>query len=114
MNNYSIKITKKILLKEINNEMCHNYYYLVYGKIYNDTNTRYKKFKLVVFFDAFDIQEYYEQNYFTQNDIINYLNDYIGSYIDNISDYNNLTTFYQICNDTIKEYNKTFSNNYYI
>lgn len=113
MENFSTKITKRILLKEINNEMCHNYYYLVYGKIYNYNKTRYKNFKLVVFFDAFDVQEYYEQDYFTKDDIINYLNDCIGSYIDYIKNYDDLTTFYEICNDTIKSYNKTFNNNYY-
>ena len=97
MGNFSTKITKKILLKEINNEMCHNYYYLVYGKIYNHDNTRYKPFKLVVFFDAFDVQEYYEKDYFTKDDIVNYLNDCIGSYIDYIKNYDDLTTFYFIC-----------------
>ena len=37
-----IKVTKKVLLKEINNEMVHNYYYLIHGKIINDTKNKAK------------------------------------------------------------------------
>jgi hypothetical protein len=29
------EITKKQKILEINNDMCHNYYYLIYGRIYN-------------------------------------------------------------------------------
>ena len=54
-----IKITKTEKLQEINNSMVHNFYYLIHGRIYNDEKTRYKKFKFVLFFDAFDIQEYF-------------------------------------------------------
>ena len=46
-----IKITKRQKLLEINNDMCHNYYYLVHGRFYNDENTAYRKFKFVVWFD---------------------------------------------------------------
>ena len=43
----NFEITKKQKLYEINNEKCHNYYYLIYGKIYNENKTRYRKFKFV-------------------------------------------------------------------
>ena len=31
-----IKITKRTKLLEINNDMCHNFYYLVNGRFYNE------------------------------------------------------------------------------
>ena len=101
-----IKITKKEKLQEINNEMVHNFYYLVYGRIYNDDNTKYKKFKLVLFFDVFDVQEYFEQDFYTKDNIKNFVDALIDSYTSLITDYNKTQYFYEICNDTIKRYNK--------
>ena len=101
-----IKITKKEKLQEINNSMVHNYYYLVHGRIINDENTRYKKFKFVLFFDAFDIQEYFEKDFYTKDDIKIYIDALIDGYISIIPDYNKTTGFFQICNDTIERYNK--------
>lgn len=49
------EITKIQKLKEVNNSMCHNYYYIVYGRIYNESKTKYKKFKFVEWFDIFDM-----------------------------------------------------------
>lgn len=101
-----IKITKKEKLQEINNSMVHNFYYLVHGRIINDEKTRYKKFKFVLFFDAFDIQEYFEKDYYTKDDIKEYVNALIDGYTGIIPDYNKTSGFFQVCNDTIERYNK--------
>lgn len=101
-----IKITKKEKLQEINNSMCHNFYYLIYGHIYNDEKTRYKKFKFVLFFDAFDIQEYFEQDHYTKDNIKEYINALIDGYIGLIPNYNNTKDFYNTCNDTIEIFNR--------
>lgn len=106
------EITKKQKIKEVNNDMCHNYYYLIYGRIYNENKTRYRKFKFVEWFDIFDMQEYYEKDFITDTEIkayIDNLTDSIScSYIDDIKNYNDkkgLEEFYNYCNETIKDYN---------
>ena len=101
-----IRITKKEKLQEINNDMVHNFYYLIYGRIYNDDKTYYKKFKFVLFFDAFDVQEYFEQDFYTKDNIKNYVDALIDGYTSLIPDYTKTQYFYEICNDTIKRYNK--------
>lgn len=103
------EITKKQKILEINNDMCHNYYFLIYGRIYNESKTKYKKFKYVEWFDIFDVQEFFDdKEYITKNDIIDYLNNLENSYLLNIKNYNdieNLKEFYNYCNETIKKYN---------
>lgn len=115
-----IKITKRHKLLEINNDMCHNYYYLVHGKFYNDDHTAYRKFKFVLWFDVFDVDEYF--NYIddddgcryidrpiTENMIKEYLNEIMWSTVSMVDDYNNenqLRDFYNWCNDSIIRYNE--------
>ena len=101
-----IKITKKEKLQEINNSMVHNFYYLVHGRIINDEKTKYKKFKLVLFFDVFDVQEYFEKESYTKDDIKIYVDALIDGYINIIPNYNNTSGFFQVCTDTIERYNK--------
>lgn len=108
----NFEITKKQKLLEVNNDMCHNYYYLIYGRIYNENKTRYRKFKFVEWFDIFDMQEYYEKDFITNTEIKAYVNNLIDSigcsYIDDIKNYNDekgLKEFYNYCNETIKNYN---------
>lgn len=107
------EITKKQKILEINNDMCHNYYYLIYGRIYNEDKTRMRKFKYIEWFDIFDLQEYFEKDLITKNDIKQYVDNLIDnmgcSYIGDIKDYNDtqgLQEFYNYCNETIENYNK--------
>lgn len=106
------KITKVHKLYEVNNEKCHNYYYLIYGRIYNKEKTKYRKFKFVVWFDIFDLQEYFEKDIIYKEDIKNYVDDLIFStvysYLHNMKNYDNekgLKEFYNYCNETIINYN---------
>lgn len=105
------EITKKTKLKEVNNEMAHNYYYLIQGRLYNDKKdkaTRYKKFKFVEFFDIFDLQEYFDKDIITKTDIKNYLNDREIIELTLIKDYKDtkhIKDFYEFCNETINDYN---------
>lgn len=112
-----IKITKRTKVLEINNDMCHNYYYLVNGRIYNDDKTAYRKFKFISWFDIFDVDEYFNyddendtwnKNLVTQEMIKEYLEECIWAYVSMVTDYNNenqLKHFYQMCNDSIFNYN---------
>ena len=115
-----IKITKRTKLLEINNNMCHNFYYLVNGRFYNENKTAYRRFKFVIWFDIFDVDEYF--NYIDTDDgcqwierpitndmIVEYLNELIWSSVSMVSDYDNekeLRYFYNWCNDTIINYNQ--------
>lgn len=107
MVDFEITKTKKLL--EINNEMAHNYYYIIYGRIYNEERTRIRKFKYILWFDIFDLQEYFEKDIITKEDIKNYINDLEIGYLMNLKDYNDiegLKDFYDYCNETIKNYNE--------
>lgn len=107
MVDFEITRTKKLL--EQNNEMAHNYYYLIYGRIYNEGRTRVRKFKYVLWFDIFDLQEYFEKDIITKEDIKNYINDLEIGYLTNLKDYNDiegLKDLYDYCNETIKNYNE--------
>lgn len=104
------KITKKQKILEVNNDMVHNYYYLIYGHLYNEDKTRYRKFKFVVWFDICDLQEYFDKDWITKEDIKEYLEEQIDCNIAIIKDYNDtesLKQFYNFCNDTINDYNGT-------
>lgn len=108
----NVKYTKINLLYEQNNDMVHNFYYIYYGRIYNEEKTRYRKFKYVEWFDIFDIQEYYEKECITKEDIRNYALTLENSYLLNIKDYNDkkhLKEFCNYCKETIENYNKIVS-----
>lgn len=104
------KITKKQKILEVNNDMAHNYYFLVYGHIYNEDKTRYRKFKFVEWFDIFDLQEYFDKDYITDDDVKQYVNELVDTtYIMQIKDYNDkegLKNFYDYCRETIENYNR--------
>lgn len=103
------EITKKQKILEINNDMCHNYYFLIYGRIYNENKTKYKKFKYVEWFDVFDVMEFFETDYYNDKLVKEYLGNLENNYLLNIKDYNdikNLKEFYNYCNKTIDNYNK--------
>lgn len=100
--------TKINKIYEVNNDMVHNYYYIYYGKIYNEDKTRYRRFKYIEWFDVFDVAEFLEQDYVTNYDVKEYANYLENSYLLNIKDYNDkngLREFYNYCNETIKNYN---------
>lgn len=106
------EITKKQKLLEVNNDKAHNFYYLIYGRIYNKEKTRYRKFKFVEWFDIFDLQEYFEKDIITNDDVKEYVDFCIegieNTYLMEIKDYNDtegLKEFYDFCNVSIENYN---------
>lgn len=104
------EITKQQKLLEVNNDMVHNYYFLIHGRIYNEGKTRMRKFKYVLWFDIFDVQEFFEdKEYITYDDVLEYRNNLEVPYLYNIKDYNDekgLEEFYAYCNETINDYNR--------
>ena len=105
----NVEYTKIQKINEVNNDMVHNYYYIYYGRIYNQEHTRYRKFKYIQWFDIFDVQEFFEKDVITKQDIREYALNIENNYLYNIKDYNDkesLKEFYENCNETIREYNK--------
>ena len=101
--------TKINKLLEVNNDMVHNFYFIYYGKIYNKDKTRYRKFKYVEWFDMFDVQEFFDKEWITKEDIKEYANNIENCYLTSINDYDDtkhLKEFYNFCNETIINYNK--------
>ena len=108
----NVEYTKIQKINEVNNDMVHNYYYIYYGRIYNQEHTRYRKFKYIYWFDIFDVQEFFEKDVITKQDVREYALNIENSYLYNIKDYNDkesLKEFYENCNETIRKYNKIFS-----
>lgn len=105
------EITKLMKIYEVNNDMVHNYYYVAYGKILNKDHTRCRKFKFVVWFDIFDVMEYFDKDRVSKEDIREYASElvYNNSYLLNINDYDDtkhLKEFYDYCKETIDNYNR--------
>lgn len=109
------KITKVQKLYEQNNDMCHNFYFIIYGRIYNEGKTRMRKFKYVEWFDVFDVMEFFETDYYNDKLVREYVNNLENGYLYGIKDYydeKGLKEFYNYCNETIKDYNRIIVNNY--
>lgn len=103
------EITKMNKIHETRNDMCWNFYYIYYGKIYNEEKTRFRRFKYIEWCDIFDLQEYYDKDTITKEEIREYFEYLENSYLTSIKDYNDtehLKEFYNYCNDTIKSYNE--------
>ena len=99
----NIKITRRKKLYEVNNDMVHNWYYLINGRIYNDDNTMYRTFKFVEWFDVFDVQEYFEED---KINVKEYLEECISCRLGYINNFDDCQAFYDMCNDTINNWNK--------
>ena len=103
------KITKSQMILETNNDMAHNYYFLIHGRIYNEDKTKYRRFKYVEWFDIFDVMEFFEKEYITIQDVKAFLSNIENVYLYNIKDFDDkesLSEFYSYCNETIRNFNK--------
>ena len=100
-----VRITKRRKLCEVCNDMCHNWYYEVSGRILNDDKTRYRRFHFVVWFDIFDLQEHYDQDCISQKQIMDYVDVCAYAMTDLIRSYDDYGYFYDVCNESIERYN---------
>lgn len=113
----NFKITKIQKILEVNNDMAHNYYYLIYFHLQNEDKTKYKKGKFVIWFDIFDLQEYYlEENEelrgITQEEIKQYAVEIAISDLECFyKSYEDTKELQDFCNQSITDYNRIA--NYY-
>ena len=110
MKDFTVELTTHKKLLEVNNSMCHNFYYLQHGRIYNADHTRFRKFKFVEWFDIFDVMEYFEKDFVTKKEIAEFANEIAwsmcGMFENSIKSYDDCKAFYDLCNETINDYNK--------
>ena len=110
MKDFTVEFTKLDKVFEVNNDMCHNYYYLQYGRIYNEDKTQFRRFKFVFWFDIFDVMEYFEKDAVSKADIAEYAGEIAWSTYESydglIKSYDDCQAFCDWCNETIENYNK--------
>ena len=75
-NNFSIDFTRVKKIYEVNNSMCHNFYFQYNGRIYNESKTKYRQFVFVLWFDIFDVMEHFDTDMVTQEDIKEFAKEY--------------------------------------
>ena len=101
-----IKINKTEKLLEVNNDMVHNFYFLIKGRMYNDSKTESKKFKFVVWFDVFEVLEYFESDSYSESDIYDFLNDLTANELSLIKSFDDCQDFYNRCHQSIDKFNE--------
>lgn len=110
MKDFTIEFTKLEKVLEVNNSMCHNYYYMQYGRIYNADKTRFRRFKFVIWFDIFDVMEYFEKDTVSKQNIVECASEFAWSEYESkaylIKSYDDCKAFYYWCNETIENFNK--------
>ena len=110
MKDFTVELTKLEKVMEVNNSMCHNFYYLQHGRIYNADKTKFRRFKFVVdWFDIFDVMEYFDKDAVSKQEVVEYAKEIAWSMIEtaqnNIQSFDSCQAFYDWCNETINEYN---------
>lgn len=101
-----VKLTKVQLIREVNNDMCHNWYFICYGRIYTEDLTKFMRVKYIVWFDIYDICESYDKESVTKTEIKEYAKELAFSFIDAWHNYKqNFKDFVNDCNQTINRYN---------
>ena len=110
MKDFTVEFTKLEKLLEVNNSMCHNYYYLQYGRIYNKDKTQFRRFKFVEWADIEDICDYYEKDFVTNEEIKRCMGEYAWATCESqeglIKSFDDCQAFYDWCNETIERYNR--------
>ena len=110
MKDFTVELTKREKLLEVNNDMCHNFYYLQYGRIYNADKSQFRRFKFVLWFDIFEVMEYFEQDSVSKQEIEEFANETAWctseTFQHGIKSFDDCQEFYDMCNSTIEEYNK--------
>ena len=101
-----IKINKTEKLLEVNNTMVHNFYFLIKGRMYNNSKTESKKFKFVIWFDVFELLEYFESDSYSESDIYDFLNDLTANELSLIKSYDDCQDFYNKCHQSIDKFNE--------
>ena len=103
------EITRKRLVREVNNDMCHNYYYEFRFRVYTN-ETHYFKGNFVLWFDVQDVGEFFDKDVVTKKEIAEYADEVGCSFLSNAPSKNvsaeTMRQFYDDCRKTIEDYNR--------
>ena len=113
MEKIKANITRIVKHLEVNNDKCHNYYFLIYFRteqIKDDGRKYYSKnpIKIIVWFDVFDLMDYYGDQPITDRMIREYAAEIALNTIDDT--YSDLRELISDCNKTIENFNGTARN----
>ena len=101
-------VTKIRLIHEVNNEMCHNFYYEIRFRVYSNEH-HYWKGNFVEWFDTNDLAEYYDKDTFTKKDIREYIEMLASNFLEDAPrkavSRETMRPFYEKCRNTIENYN---------
>lgn len=100
--------TTMSLLREVNNDMCHNYYWLVRVRLVSEGRVWRSRF--VVWFDVQDACEYFDLDVLSKKKIREYAAVVAGSFLDSLKTENftraDWRRFHAMCVQSIEGYNK--------
>lgn len=113
-NKNSFEITKIKKLYDVNDDMERDYCYMIYVRLFNNEHTKYIKYKFILWFDIFEVEEYFEKDAISKNNIRWFIEDYAFNTclyykLDESTTYydiDRLKDFLSFCNETIKKYNR--------
>jgi len=101
---YSVRITKRQTIFSPRGEMWNADFILVHGRIYNEDDTRYRKFKFIIQIDfELDLWDNYSETEISYGEAEMNL---IFGMTSLINSYNDTKNFYEACNDTIESWNR--------
>ena len=109
-------ITKIQKICETNSSMAHNFYFLICGKIYNKNKTKTKEFKYVECVDPFEVMDFFEEDYYNDELVEEYVYNLENVYLSNVKSYSDkqgLKEFYDFCDRSMEDYNKIMEHDYY-
>lgn len=100
--NFSIKITKKTLIKK---GMFNYKFFLINGRIYNLLKTHYKRFRCIISFDENDLYDYFEKERITLNEKQEFMQELICVNTFLINAYDDTDEFYASCRESLINFN---------
>lgn len=102
-------VTKKRLVREVNCDKCHNFYYEYRFRVYTSP-THFFKGNFVLWFDTEDLAEFFDSDRFTRKQIAEYADEIGWNFLSSApkGDVNRETMadFYADCRKTIDDYNE--------
>lgn len=107
---WDVDMTSCAKFHEVNNDMTHNFYFLVKVRVWTGRGTFFRR-RFVVWFDTGDLGEYYsDKDTFSKKDIQNYARDIAWSFIEGLPvskecNMESIADFTERCKETIYNYN---------
>ena len=109
---WSVDMTSCAKILEVNNSMCHNFYFLAKVRVWTGRNTFFRR-RFVVWFDSEDLCEYFSEDHkrITQKDIKDYAKEQAWNFVEgnllNKGDctYETMKPFTDECIATIRRFN---------